>query len=549
MVGSLSKTAFEDFSARVIGRGIPLAAFFIVALLVLELLLISIAYNHSFEFECRAQAPAFFCAFLSLGVVRAICIAGALLVFFMARGPVLRRFAGSIRDHLEWPWIGLQLVGIILIFLPWTFLADDVSRTGFAFGAALWVLGAICAVLGGALALVSGEGWRTLLESAGAPIAAIVVVAGLAPEVAAMFQHVWKFDPLTTATFNSTQLFLEALGYTVTSHPPTHLLGIEEFEVLVGRQCSGVEGFLLITAFLAFYIWLFRHDLKFPRIWILLPIGLIFSWIFNVFRISMLIMLGHHVSPDLAINGFHSHAGWLMFTIVAVGLSYTAHRIMWFRKDGKAQAAKRVAVPLADDPYAALILPFVVFMATALLFSTFTEIPGLYYWIRFLCMAAILIFFHRYLRSLSWSPDPLALASGAFIGVLWLATAQAADDTDSALANALADLSVVGFVLWVTTRALGSALLVPVIEELFFRGYVLKRIDTGGMAMRILALAVSSGLFAALHDRWIAAFLAGLIFGLLFLRRGRVEDAIWSHIIANAVIVFWAIVTLNWSVI
>ena len=105
------------------------------------------------------------------------------------------------------------------------------------------------------------------------------------------------------------------------------------------------------------------------------------------------------------------------------------------------------------------------------------------------------------------------------------------------------------FVIWVITRVLGTIVLVPLIEELFFRGYVLKRIDTGGMAMRLLAIAVSSGLFAALHDRWIAAAIAGVIFGLLYLRKGRLADAIQSHAVANGIIAGWALVSQNWAVI
>jgi len=300
-----------------------------------------------------------------------------------------------------------------------------------------------------------------------------------------IFQNVWKFDPITEATFKSAEAFLTSLGYAVNSDTSIKLLGISEFDVLVGPQCSGVEGFLLISAFLSFYIWLFKTDLRFPRVWLLLPIGLALSWIFNVVRISALIMMGHH-------------------------MSFTAHKINWFRKSGvDAPRNKKPGLPLADDPAAAQILPFIIFMASALLLSTFTELPGLYYPIRFVAMVAVLAFFHRYLKALPWRFDPVAISAGAIIGVLWLLTAPAANPTDTALSDALSTLGGFAFVIWVISRVIGTSLLVPIIEELFFRGYVQASIDDGRPVMRILAFAISSGLFAALHGRWVEAFLAG----------------------------------------
>lgn len=522
----------------------------VLGLLCLELFAISILYNHSFEFECRASAPAFFCAFLSQSVIRAICVMGALAVFLMARSAVASGLLARVRPRPALQWLMVQVAGFVLILLPWTFVSDGVSGLTLSLAAVLWLTGGALAAIGAALALIPGAGWRHMLAETGLPLFGILLIAGLAPEIAAVFQNVWKFDPLTEATFRAAQSALEAVGYTVVSDPPTKLLGIDQFLVLVGPQCSGVEGFLLISAFLAFYIWLFRSDLKFPRVWLLLPIGLAFSWVFNVGRITLLILVGHHVSPNLAINGFHSHAGWLMFTVLAVSLAFTAHKISWFRKTADAPIKpRREVLPLAQDPYAAQILPFICFMASILLLSTFTEIPGLYYPVRFLVMAAILAFFYKYIRDLEWSLDALSLGIGAAIGVLWLVTAAPPETEPSDLMLGLGAMSGTGFAIWVIARVLGTSLLVPIIEELFFRGYVLRRIDHGGMVLRIVAFAVSSGLFAALHDRWIAAFLAGIVFGLLMLRRGRVSDAILAHMAANAVIAAWALYTQNWALI
>jgi membrane protease YdiL (CAAX protease family) len=52
-----------------------------------------------------------------------------------------------------------------------------------------------------------------------------------------------------------------------------------------------------------------------------------------------------------------------------------------------------------------------------------------------------------------------------------------------------------------------------------------------------------------LHERWLAAFFAGLIYALLMLRRGRLSDAIAAHMASNAVIIAWAVVAQQWSLL
>jgi exosortase E/protease (VPEID-CTERM system) len=78
-------------------------------------------------------------------------------------------------------------------------------------------------------------------------------------------------------------------------------------------------------------------------------------------------------------------------------------------------------------------------------------------------------------------------------------------------------------------------LLVPLVEEMFFRGYMLSRLDGPGWR-RITAIALSSAAFAALHGRWIEAGLAGVVFALLALRQGRVASAVQAHVVANLLI-------------
>jgi len=101
------------------------------------------------------------------------------------------------------------------------------------------------------------------------------------------------------------------------------------------------------------------------------------------------------------------------------------------------------------------------------------------------------------------------------------------------------------------TRLIGTALFVPILEELMFRSYIQTRIAPDGASPLRLAIAVGVAtlLFALLHDRWLAAALAGLVFSALVIRSRNITDAILSHGAANLTIALWALVTGAWHIL
>jgi CAAX prenyl protease-like protein len=64
--------------------------------------------------------------------------------------------------------------------------------------------------------------------------------------------------------------------------------------------------------------------------------------------------------------------------------------------------------------------------------------------------------------------------------------------------------------LWLTARVVGSVVIVPIAEELAFRGYLLRRVidaDFTSISPKQFTLAsflISSIAFGALHGRWLA---------------------------------------------
>ena len=173
--------------------------------------------------------------------------------------------------------------------------------------------------------------------------------------------------------------------------------------------------------------------------------------------------------------------------------------------------------------------------------------PALFYPLRVVLVAAVLALFWPILRALVWRIAPVAVAGGVIMGAIWIAIPVPPG------AAPYGDLTGGALLAWYLFRGLGTVLIVPLVEELFFRDYLERRLrgDDRPAPWRALGAAlVTAALFAALHDRWAEAFAAGLVFSWLAHRaNGRIADAIVAHGVANLVVFAGAVATGNLAMI
>jgi hypothetical protein len=52
-----------------------------------------------------------------------------------------------------------------------------------------------------------------------------------------------------------------------------------------------------------------------------------------------------------------------------------------------------------------------------------------------------------------------------------------------------------------------------------------------------------------MHERWLSAAIAGAAFAFVMYRSNRISDAIAAHIVANTIIVGWALYWSQWSLL
>jgi CAAX prenyl protease-like protein len=106
---------------------------------------------------------------------------------------------------------------------------------------------------------------------------------------------------------------------------------------------------------------------------------------------------------------------------------------------------------------------------------------------------------------------------------------------------------------FVAVRMVGLVVLVPVIEELFWRSFLMRwLIDPDFRKVPIgrvtpLAAAATSGLFALVHPEWLPALVTGLLWAWLLWKTKSLGACAISHATANLALGLYVMATGNWK--
>ena len=107
--------------------------------------------------------------------------------------------------------------------------------------------------------------------------------------------------------------------------------------------------------------------------------------------------------------------------------------------------------------------------------------------------------------------------------------------------------------LLVTFRLAGAALVVPLMEELFWRSFLMRWIvqsdflSVNPAAVTLSAVLLSSVVFGFEHHQWLAGIFAGVVYAWLYRRTGHLNYAIAAHAITNGALGVWVLTTGQWS--
>ncbi|MBV8502125.1 MAG: CAAX prenyl protease-related protein [Paucibacter sp.] len=214
----------------------------------------------------------------------------------------------------------------------------------------------------------------------------------------------------------------------------------------------------------------------------------------------------------------------------------------------------------------ARVLPFVLFMLLlglrgALSAGNALGLDGRWiYGLSLVSVGGLLIWFrHEYGELVRQNfPDPrealLAAAVGLAVFGLWIYL-DAPWMTIGEGTASFVPIDDAGRIEWplVALRWCGAALLVPVMEELFWRSFLMRWIENprfeavSPQAVGLRAVLVSTFIFVLAHTLWLAAALAGLAYAWLYVRTGKLWTAVIAHAVTNGVLGAWVVMTGRWA--
>jgi len=101
-------------------------------------------------------------------------------------------------------------------------------------------------------------------------------------------------------------------------------LSIENFSITLGAPCSGIESISLFTAILLLVIIFDYPKINKTKLITAIPLGYIGIFAMLILRIYSLMLIGT-INPNIAINTFHTHIGWIIFSAYTLLYFYFAY--------------------------------------------------------------------------------------------------------------------------------------------------------------------------------------------------------------------------------
>lgn len=353
------------------------------------------------------------------------------------------------------------------------------------------------------------------------------------------------WHPLGPWTLRAVERSLRVVVGDTYYDPANSVIGSDRFQVIIATPCSGFEGVGLMSVFTVAYLLLARRRLRFPHALLLLPLGLAASLVANVGRLVALILVGTYISGPVAVGGFHARAGWLFFCALAFTLVWASQRLQFF--------AREPGTWSLSHPTGAYLLPFLMLVAVGLVTGLGTVSIDLLYGLRILAATLVLLALRRHYRSINWSCSWGTVAAGLLAAIVFVGLSPMPSvDTMRAWHSEWIALPIWTRASWTVVRALGSIVIVPLAEELAFRGYALRRLASPTFDrvspghFSPWALLISSIAFGAVHASWVGGTLAGLLFGFVQIRGKGISHAIVAHGVSNVAVAVYVLAFDQW---
>ncbi len=212
---------------------------------------------------------------------------------------------------------------------------------------------------------------------------------------------------------------------------------------------------------------------------------------------------------------------------------------------------------LQASPLLARVLPFVVFLVLTACQGSFG--PESHFWVylaKYVVGGWLVWVTWPLVSEMRWAVSLETLFAGVLVFAIWvfldpfypkfpefITKSKDAWDLNKHFKN-----DSMLFWLFAGARIAGSTLVVPLLEEVFYRSFLYRYIlasnwmFTAHNQFNARAFLVTSIIFGLTHpEHWLAGVSCGMIYQLLVIRTNRIGDAITAHAITNLLLGLWVI--------
>lgn len=207
---------------------------------------------------------------------------------------------------------------------------------------------------------------------------------------------------------------------------------------------------------------------------------------------------------------------------------------------------------MKSKPWLPYLVPMGIYMAFLLV-----QTNGNLLWVypsKIVAVAAALIYFRDTYEELRPGFSLLAVIVGLVAIVIWIGIDPFYPKFGSGAAFDPTTIpSLAQRNLFLAFRVVGAVIVVPVMEELFWRAFLIrwlvnedfKSVPVGTFTG--LSFAVTVGMFGAEHTQWLAGLICGALYNWLYYKRKDVFACVIAHAVSNAGLAAWVLARGDWK--
>jgi len=206
----------------------------------------------------------------------------------------------------------------------------------------------------------------------------------------------------------------------------------------------------------------------------------------------------------------------------------------------------------------ARVAPFVIFLGLTFCQGQFGAASAYWFYLAKTLVAVWLIWeMHPQVLEMRWAISWEAVVIGIGVFVLWVGLDPFYPKflTSGVVWNPHEQFGENSALAWLmmVTRILGSTLVVPPLEEVFYRSFLYRYIvkpDFLSVSLNRFLLwpfLAAAAVFGLSHFQWLAGILCGMAYQWLVLRKNRLGDAMTAHAITNFLLGVWVVWRGAWQ--